>query len=214
MRRGRQLIALFILLLAGCGDAAPGPEPYPLAVGLRAQISMNGGWYEMEVADVEGARATLLYRWQDQVIAERTQYRGLYALSGSDGGQSFVNDIDTTEIDSLFPLAIGKEAAFEGRSYYPTGGVSGGLMVHMKVVGEDRITLADSSHAVFLIRISSLIEIEGKSREVVRTLYYAPDIGLPLKMEMTDGEKSSWWRVTSLDHPGRSRRNRLGTVMI
>ncbi|GAB4129931.1 MAG: hypothetical protein Kow00104_15500 [Rhodothalassiaceae bacterium] len=203
-----------LLLLAGCGGPSGSPEPYPLVEGLRARISMNAGWYDLEVTEVDGARATLIWMFQGQPLSERTQYRGLYPVSGTDDGRAFVNDIDIAEIDSLFPLAIGKEAAFEGRSYYLPDGTDSRLFVHMEVTGTDRIALADAGYDVFLIRISTAVERDGARREFVRTLYYAPEIGLPLKMVMKDGEASSWWRVTSIETPGRSRRNRLGTVMI
>ncbi|MFQ5348662.1 MAG: hypothetical protein ACE5ED_12645, partial [Rhodothalassiaceae bacterium] len=96
------------LLLAACHVAEERATAYPLPEGLRAMIAMGGQSYELEVVDVSGPLATFQYRWNDRLVSERTQYRGLYSLSGYDGALQFVNEFDTAAIDSLFPLAVGK----------------------------------------------------------------------------------------------------------
>ncbi|RMD90786.1 MAG: hypothetical protein D6807_01100 [Alphaproteobacteria bacterium] len=215
MRSASAFLALVLtLLLAACHVAEERRAPYPLPEGLRAMIAMGGQSYELEVVDVSGPLATFQYRWNDRLVSERTQYRGLYSLSGYDGALQFVNEFDTAAIDSLFPLAVGKETSFAGTTTYPAGGMTGTLWVTMAVLEETTLPIREGEFEVFLIQVSTELTIDGRSKRVTRTLYYAPELGLPLKMDMSDGTAQSYWRITSLEMPSRGRRNRLGTVMI
>ena len=207
------LLGLAFLLVA-CEAGEARLAAYPLPEGLRAMIAMGGQSYELEVTDVSGPTATFQYHWNDRLVSERTQYRGLYSLSGYDGALQFINEFDTAAIDALFPLAVGKETSFAGTTTYPAGGMTGTLWVTMSVLEKTRLAIREGDFAVYLIRVTTELTIDGRSKRVTRVLYYAPELGLPLKMDMSDGSAHSYWRITSLEMPSRERRNRLGTVMI
>ncbi len=202
----------FLLVACDAGEARL--AAYPLPEGLRAMIAMGGQSYELEVIDVSGPMATFQYHWNDRLVSERTQYRGLYSLSGYDGALQFVNEFDTAAIDALFPLAVGKETSFAGTTTYPAGGMTGTLWVTMAVLEKTRLAIREGEFAVYLVRVTTELTIDGRTKRVTRILYYAPALGLPLKMDMSDGNAHSYWRITSLEMPSRGRRNRLGTVMI
>lgn len=209
------IVFMVISVVSACNDQRVDGQPYPLPEGLRAQINMGGHSYELEVAEVEGRVATLQYFWQDQLVSERQQYRGLYSLAGFDGGVRFINEIDTDAIDGLFPLKVGREVSFGGVTHYDSTNMTGSLWVTLAVVDTAEVAIKDGRFEVFVIHVSTVLSIDGRNKSVTRVLYYSPDLGLPLKMDMSDGARRSYWRITSIDMPpARGRRNRLGTVMI
>ena len=212
----RWLAALFVIvILSACGEQAENGQTYSLPEGLRAQINMGGQAYEMEVADVADRIATLHYFWQGRLVSERQQYRGLFSLSGHDGDVRFINDIDTSAIDALFPLKVGHEISFGGNTRYEATNFSGSLWVTIAVADKAEVAIKDGRFDVFVLHVSTVLSMAGETRTITRVLYYSPELGLPLKMEMSDGVRRSYWRITAIDMPpSRMRRNRLGTVMI
>ena len=208
-------IFLAIVIVSACGEQPDDGGFYALPEGLRAQVYMEGQVFEMEVAAVAGQTAILQYFWQDRLVSERRQYRGLFSLSGYDGDIRFVSDVDTAAIERLFPLKIGNEVSFGGTFRYEASNFSGSLWVTMAVVDTDEVAIKDGRFDVFVVHVSTMLSVAGEVRSVTRVLYYSPELGLPLKMEMSDGMRRSYWRITALDmSPSRVRRNRLGTVMI
>lgn len=212
----RWLGVLFLIaIISACSEQTEDGEPYSLPEGLRAQINMGGQAFEMEVASVADRVATLQYFWQDRLVSERQQYRGLFSLSGHDGDIRFINDVDTAVIDSLFPLKVGHEVSFGGKTWYEAADYSGSLWVTIAVVDTAEVAIKDGRFDVFVLHVSTILSVAGEVRSVTRVIYYSPELGLPLKMEMSDGVRRSYWRITAIDMPPlRVRRNRLGTVMI
>lgn len=212
----RTILLMVALGLAGCGkdDAGDPPDAYPLQPGFAATIDMSGRVYELEVGAVDGARATLTYFWQGEPVSVRQDYRGLYALSGSDGRLAFVNEFDAARIDALFPLEPGKETAFAGRTLWTSAGVEGTLLVTMAVLGSDELIVSGKRHDVRVIRVLTEMTVNSRTRTISRLLYYAPALGLPLMVDTDDEGVNSRWRVIAIDPPDTRRGNRLGTVMI
>lgn len=212
----RAILLAVALAVAACGAADSGdvPDAYPLEPGFAATIDMAGQLYEMEVGAVDDGLATITYFWKDEPVSVRRDYRGLYALSGSDGRLAFSNDFDVTQIDALFPLEPGKEIAFAGRTSWSGAEAEGTLLVTMAVLESDEIAVDGERHPVFRIRVLTEMRVGGRTRTIVRLLSYAPELGLPLTVDTEEEGASSRWRVIAIDPPGRRRGNRLGTVMI
>lgn len=207
------ILGIVVLWTAACG--APADQGgYPLPEGLRASVNMAGQTFDLEVARVVGRRATLEYRFGDAVVSSRTQYRGLYSLSGYDGALEFVNHVDTEKIDSLFPLKVGKRTRFAGATEYLGGDITGEMDVSMAVRDRTSVTVGEGDYDVYVIDVITDLSIQGRTKSVKRRLFYAPSLGLPVKMDMAEGDTRSFWRIMSLELPHRGRRNRLGTVMI
>lgn len=214
MRR-LSLLIVCLLALAGCEDRAPAEKAaYPLPQGLQADVEINGRSYVMSVVDVDGGLATLQFHWKQRLVAERVQYRGLFSLSGMDGDSAFVNEIDLSLIESLFPLEVGDTLRFPGVLRRPAQDRSAPFRTSLEIVGDSEVTLMGGSFDVLDIRIVTEIMHESGVRRQIRELAYSPELGLPLKMQVRNGENYAKWRILRIDMPARGRRNRLGTVMI
>ena len=216
----RLMLASVCLAVAACNPVPAEDPALPLpAEGLHAVIKANGQMFDLKVTAVTGKEAVVEIRWDDQLVSLRQLYRGLYPISGSDNGFEFVNEFDQAAVDRLFPLAVGKDSAFEGLYRVVGSNVVGTSWVHIGVSGESTLKLKDGEYKVFVIDITTDLEIEGRSVNFSKVVHFSPELGLALKTTMTEGGMKFYSRILSVDHPepapqNDNERNRLGTMMI
>ncbi|RMF12635.1 MAG: hypothetical protein D6757_09455 [Alphaproteobacteria bacterium] len=211
--RALMMTVAVLLTLAACGSR--GDMPWPLEPGFAALIRVGGETYEMEVARVDGLLAHLEYSWKGQVIATSDVYHGLFAVSGHDEKGEFRHDIDLGEIDGLFPLAIGHTARLEGTAFTSAHPGSGRLLASFEVLRREAVRVGDHRFETFVLRVvSRLVFADGTSEQVIRTIYYAPRLGLPVRMRFESGGRTVHWQMIAVERRPRGRANRLGTVAI
>ena len=201
-----------VLALVAC--AGPVDPPYPLEAGFSALVRVDGEVYRLEVTDVSNEIVTLDYYWQNQPIATRRLYRGLIVLSGWDGQRSFQHDLDLRDLERIFPLAVGKTLAIDGstvlndREPVP-------LHLTATVTGRGRREVGEQAFDVWVLEMETRIGDPADPVEVIhRTVYYAPRLGLPVKIAYETSKEKGYWRMVAIERRPRGRANRLGTVAI
>ncbi|RMF71457.1 MAG: hypothetical protein D6740_06730 [Alphaproteobacteria bacterium] len=201
-----------VLLLFTC--TGPADPPYPLEAGFSAIVQVDGESYRLEVTDVSHEIVTLDYYWQNQPVATRRLYRGLIVLSGRDGQRSFQHDLDLAELERIFPLEVGKHVVIDGstvlndREPVP-------LHLSLTVTGRGRREVGDQAFDVWVLEMETRIgEAEDPVEVIHRTIYYAPRLGLPVKIAYRTSREKGHWRMVAIERRPRGRANRLGTVAI
>ncbi|MCG8506879.1 MAG: hypothetical protein MI755_19895 [Sphingomonadales bacterium] len=213
----RQSLGLFgILVLFGCAPAAEEQEAGIMTVGLKARVESGGNVFDVEVTAVDGPAVTMETRWNGRTISERTLYRGIYALTGSESGSAYVNQLDPAEIDKLFPLKVGNETSFHSRYRVASRPGAGQAYIYASVRDKTVIEIRSGSYDVFVIDVVTDLAFEGQTSQFTKTVWYAPALGLNLKTKISDGEKTFYSRVLSIELPRQTpmRENTVGTVMI
>ncbi len=214
IRKSRPAVALMAATLALGACTRPAEPPYPLEAGFSAIVRVDGESYRLEVTDVRNEIVTLDYYWQNQPVATRRLYRGLIVLSGRDGQRSFQHDLDLRDLERIFPLTIGKTLAIEGstvlndREPVP-------LHLSLTVTGRGRREVGDQAFDVWVLEMETRIGEPDDPVEVIhRTVYYAPRLGLPIKIAYETSKEKGYWRMVAIERRPRGRANRLGTVAI
>lgn len=209
----RRLAGLAIVLLAAA-CAGPAEPPYPLEAGFSAIVQVDGQSYRFEVSDVSDDIVTVRYYWQDQPVATRRLFRGLIVLSGRDGRRRFQHDLDLAELESLFPLATGRTVAIDGTTVLDDR-PSVPLHLTVSVTGRGRREVGERAFEVWILDIKTRIGDPEDPVEVIhRTVYYAPRLGLPIKIRYETARERGHWRMVDIERRPRGRANRLGTVAI
>ena len=207
-------LAGFALVLLAAACAGPAEPPYPLEAGFSAIVQVDGQNYRFEVSDVSDDIVTARYYWQDQPAATRRLFRGLIVLSGSDGRRSFQHDLDLAELESLFPLTTGKTLEIDGSTVL---GDRPSVPLHLtvSVTGRGRREVGERAFEVWILDIRTRIGDPADPVEVIhRTVYYAPRLGLPIKIRYETAREKGYWRMVDIERRPRGRANRLGTVAI
>lgn len=205
------------VIVASCSPAHDQPPTYQADEGLTGMINSDGQVFSIEVTKVDGPVATIVTRWEDQFVSERSFYRGIFAVAGSDRGVSFENSIDGSVLDSLFPLAIGKEATVRGTYRIERDTVTEGETYTVVAVRDTAyVETKDAKHEVFILDITTDLTLLGRTTQYTKTVWYSPELGLTLKTVLTDGRLNFHTRVLSLVRPENTqpRQNPTGTVMI
>ena len=209
-----------IMFLAACGSQeTPAVCSTKAQQGTRAIIQRHGQELVAEVTKVDGCLATTEFHWQDELIAARDYYRGLYPVSGTEYGYQFELDFKDKVIDKLFPMAVGNEIAFDGNLKILNEGTALDVWVHMEVVKETSIKLPGGDHKVFVVDINTEYRRGDNVKRSNTMVYYAPELEMVLKSVTHEEGEQSYWRVMKIEQPGTERedsrqRRRSGTVMI
>ncbi len=209
------LVAALVMTtaLAACGPR--GEQAWPLEPGFAALVRVGGETYEMEITGVDGLLAHLEYRWKGQVVAAADVYHGLVAVSGHDEKGGFRRDVDLAAIDGLFPLDIGHSVTLEGTAFADGRAGPAKLSTTIAVLRREQVRIADHHFETFVVRIVDRLAFpDGTSEQMIRTLHYAPRLGLPVRIRFESGGRTVHWQMLAIERRPRGRANRLGTVAI
>lgn len=227
MRSMQYLIIFSIMLLITACDFAPkAPLTANALSGTHAIIKRDNEEIVMKIVEVNKKLVTKELYSNNQIRSSQTDYRGLFRLSGQEydrGGQVFNYevDIDTAEMEKIFPLDVGKKTTFRGRARVLEANTSFNLWINAQVVSEQTLNIGDRSYNVFVINVLEEFETSEGVRSRTETVYYSSEISMVLKRVSYSNGKEVYWRITSLEFPGdnparpsRLQQRRSGTVMI
>jgi hypothetical protein len=207
-------------LLAGAlGSCSPssdaGPDT-PLLAGVVTTVKALGRIYTREVTEVKGNIIVWETRLNDQRLFTRKMYLNLFELYGREEGGTFVNEIDTSVIDGLFPLAVGNEISTSGVQFDSRKDGEASLSVHILVRDTSKVEIKGSSYDVYVIDVSVSVERGEETRTIATTYWHAPMLGLNLKTRLAVDGQIYWIHVIDIQSPAEAERQRkgLGTVLI
>lgn len=217
----KYLSVLFIMLIAACDGVERIPTTTGALVGTRANIKMHGQDVVAEVTQVVGKIVTAEFRgWRGDIIREVNLYRGFFPVSGTDQGMRYETNFDESELESLFPLKVGKSIGVSGSIYYVDGGDSADFYTHIEIVDEKTVDLKDGPRRTFVIQLEWEFSWNGNTRRKTDTLYFDPERSMVLKSVVRGQNFQNYWVVVSVDEPDNPDarpepiNRRSGTVMI
>ena len=216
----RLLAALALIFLVACDPVARAPETPTAIVGTRAVIQRHGQELYAEVTGVNDKLVTTEYYWQDERVVVHNYYRGLYNVSGIEFGYQYEADFDYSVLETLFPLAVGKEISFSGNTKNINRGTAIDFWANIHVIGEKIISLSSGDRKVFVVDIVTEYKKGNNSKRKTNTVYYDPELSMVLKSVIHEDGYQSYWRVVTVELPGNARtpttlqQRRAGTVMI
>lgn len=217
-----KVFALFVVLLvAACGPNTQVPTSATAIVGTKAIIKFQRDELVAEVVDVTDKFVTTAFStWDGDILFERTEYRGLITVSGTEkDGRQWEFDFDENQLEPLFPLQPGKEVAFKGNLRDIQRGTSFDVWSHVEVVGEKVLDLPEGKRKVFLVEFTRQYRWGEKTSNSTEIIYYDPEYSMVLKKVKRERGAQTYWRVISVERPGNAsgtpvRQRRSGTVMI
>jgi hypothetical protein len=219
-------ILCLVLLASACDFAPKAPITANALSGTLATIKRGNEEILMKIVEVNQKLVTKELYTNDQIRSSQTDYRGLFRLSGQEydrGGQVFNYevDIDTAEMEKIFPLQVGNKTTLRGRARVIEANNSFNIWINAQVVNEQTLTIDGKSYDVFVINILEEFESSEGVKSRTETVYYSPEISMILKRVSYFNGKEIYWRVRSLEFPGdapirpsRLQQRRSGTVMI
>lgn len=220
------IIFSLVSLITACDFAPKAPLKANALTGTHAIIKRDNEEIVMKIVDVNEKLVTKELYVNDQIRSSQTDYRGLFRLSGQEydrDGQVFNYevDIDTLEMEKIFPLAVGKKTTLRGKARVIEANNSFSLWINAQVVSEQTLNINSRNYDVFVINILEEFESSEGVRSRTETVYYAPEVSMVLKRVSYANGKEIYWRITSLELPGdnparpsRLQQRRSGTVMI
>lgn len=222
MRRYLKYISVvFVLLIAACDGVERIPATTGALVGTRANIKMHGQDVVAEVTRVVDKIVTAEFRgWRGDIIREVNLYRGFFPVGGTDQGMRYETKFDETELESLFPLKVGKSIGVSGSIYYVDGGESADFYTHIEIVDEKTVDLKDGPRRTFVIQLEWEFSWNGNTRRKTDTLYFDAERSMVLKSVVRGQNFQNYWVVVSVDEPDNPDarpepiNRRSGTVMI
>lgn len=222
MQRLYQYTLLVLLtLVSACDGIDRVPNAPGTLVGTRANIKMHGQDVVAEVTKVVDKLVTTEFRdWRGGIIREINLYRGLFPVSGTDQGLRYESNFDYSELESLFPLAVGNNTGVSGTMYYVDGGESADFYTHVEVVGEKTVDLKDGPRRTFVVKLEWEFSWNGITRRKTDTLHFDAKRSMILKSVVRGEDFQNYWVVVSVDEPDNPgsppepRNRRSGTVMI
>ncbi|MBL4836319.1 MAG: hypothetical protein JKY34_01970 [Kordiimonadaceae bacterium] len=192
-------------------------------IGTKAIIKAHGNELLLEVTGyADNILTSEIFDWNGNFVSRRHYYNGLYPVAGTEGSSQWEMDFDVKKIDALFPLVIGKSTNITGNMKDIDNDKSYDFWAHIEVVAKKIFLLPSGEERVYVIKISTEYDWNGRSKRTMETVYYSPDLNMNLKGVMHEHNAQKYWRVTSIEKPGsakaknktRSRRPRSGTVLI
>ena len=219
-------ILCLILLVSACDFSSKAPITTNALSGTLATIKRGNEEVLMKIVEVDQKLVTKELYVNSQIRSSQTDYRGLFRLSGQEydrDGQVFNYevDVDTAEMEEIFPLKVGNKAILRGRARVIEANNSFNLWINAQVVNEQTLTIDGKNYDVFVINILEEFESSEGVKSRTETVYYSPEISMILKRVSYSNGKEVYWRVRSLEFPGdspirpsRLQQRRSGTVMI
>jgi hypothetical protein len=212
---------LLVLLVAACSPAGQMPTSATAVVGTKTVIKYNSYKLVGEITDVSGKLVTTEFtNWEGQFIYARTEYRGLFPVSGTEnGGNQWELDFDESKLEALFPLEKGKSVSFKANFKNISKGTSYDIWAQLEVRGEKTLDLPDGKRKVLLVELNHQSRRGGQIKNITEFIYYDAAYSMALKKVTRDRRGQSFWRVISIERPGNisdapQRQRRSGTVMI
>jgi len=212
---------LSVLFVAACGPGAQVPNSASAIVGTKAIIKYHRDELVAVITDVTGKLVTTEFsNWDGELIFSRTEYRGLFPVSGMDpGGGLWELDFDENTLEALFPLLPGKLVNFKGNLKNIDQGSSYDLWARLEVLAEKTLDLPNGKRKVMVIEFTRQGKLANQTKLVTDLIYYDPEYSMTLKKVTRERGAQSYWRVISVDRPGNvtnvpTRQRRSGTVMI
>jgi len=213
---------LLLCVLAACSPGAQAPTSATVLIGTKAVIVKGAEQIIAEVTDVAENIVTTEYTgWHGEFLYARREYRGLFPLGGTEkNGSRWEVDIDESKLEPLFPLELGKEVSFSGKLLGIDAGMAYDLWAHMEVVGKKSVALKDGEHSVVVIEVTTIYDVDGRSKRRTELIYFDPTLSMTLKKVIQDERSQRYWHVVSVEKPrgGQNpqplRQRRSGTVMI
>lgn len=207
-----------LFLLGGCLPGGDTADP-PSMIGTKAVIQAHGNELLLEVKNITGNTViSEITNWAGEFVSKRHYYRGMYPIAGTEGTSQWELDFDVTKIDSLFPLEVGKMTSFGGTMIDITSNRSFPFWSRIKVKAQKPFLLPSGSETVYVLKISTEYDLNGRTKRSYETIYYAPALQLNLKGVMHEEASQRYWRIVSISPPDqavtRPKRPRSGTVMI
>ncbi len=206
--------------LAGCRPASETGFSGAVPEGLQATVKADGYLFDLEVTQVEGMISTFVSRWGDKIVGKHKLYRGFYPFTGYEDGVDYSFEFDVKHVESLFPLSVSKEVSFE-ESYRDGRGEEQTYWVTLEVAGEAEIYIQKKLFDVFVIDITTDLEVAGKHVRYQKRVWYSDKLGMSLKSHTKSGDRESYTRVMSVTMPEEGKENErpqrdrgLGTIMI
>ncbi len=212
---------LVLLLIAACAPTGQMPTSATALVGTKAIIKYSNYELVAEVTDVTDKLVTTEFtNWDGDLIFTRTEYRGLFPISGSEhGGGQWELDFDEAQLEALFPLQKGNSVQFTANFKDIEKGASYDIGVQLEVLGEKLIDLPAGKRKVVVVELNHQTRRGNHIKNVTEYIYYDPDYSMVLKKVTRERGGQSFWRVISVERPGNAnpipnRQRRSGTVMI
>lgn len=211
-------IVLSMIFLSSCADSDGTDQVQLPAVGTRVIIKQHSYEIISEVTSTANNLVKMDYFWHGEKIYSQKFYRGLLPVWSQEENNVWEMYFDESKLDSLFPMAPGKEVSFNATSSKVADGTSQDIGITLSVIKETVITIKDQDHKVFILELSRVGDGTDTSHEV---LYYAPRAGMVLKSVKRERDGQSYWRVLKIEVPDRDdrstikkRQRRSGTIAI
>lgn len=194
------LALLACLGLAACDLQRADPGP-PIAEGTVLVTKVSGNHYKSKAAHVEGGFVTWVYYWKKKPVAKFKSYRGLMNVFSEEEGFRRWIEFDTKLVDQLFPLEVGREATITGRQHLEKERLDFPFTATIEMRERDKVKIKDSTYPVFVIDLTFVEHREQGEVEMVKTLWYSPELELALKAEYLFEGRVYPARVISLTGP-------------
>lgn len=208
-----------LFTLWACSPSADEPMKSSL-IGMKAVIQAHGNDLLLEVKDItENTVISEITNWHGDFVSRRHYYKGLYPVAGKEGATQWELDFDVNRIDVLFPITIGNKTSFSGTMLDITNAKSYKFWSKIEVKEKKPFLLPSGAQTVYILKIKTEYDINGRLKKTMETVYFAPDLMLNLKGVMHEAAAQRYWRVISIIPPSEAdiiptRRPRSATVMI
>lgn len=208
-----------LLLLFACGQPPEAPRD-AIKQGTVLVIEAADAKYKSEATRVEAGFVTWTYYWKNRLTGTSKSYRGLvFVFSEEDSRRRWV-ELDPKEIDLIFPLEVGREVPFSGQEHAEHEGLVFPVAGTMRVRAKEAMALKDKTYEIYVIDLTLVEKRPGHERSFVKTMWYAPEIELPLRTDyIVDGRTYSMKVVDMIEPGGASEEETdeprgLGTVRL
>ena len=199
------LKALVILAFAGLAASCEPPQQEAgipsIAPGTVAYVKISGNHYRAEATHSENGYVLWSYSWKKQPVFKFKSYRGMMTVYSEEEGFKSWNKFDTSILDGMFPIKVGKEASLEGRYHSEKEGLDYPFWATISVREESFIKVKEHEYEVFIIDFSFVEDHPEGSRNYIKTIWFAPEMELSLKTEYVMEDGVFTMRIVSLDAP-------------
>lgn len=206
----RLLLTVILLItamsLAGCEEAKTPKKNDGPRLGTRLLIKQQSYELLAEIVSVENDQIGINYYWQGEQIYSNKLYRGLIDVWNKEGSTIRETSFDTTRIDALFPLELGKSTSMTAVTTNLSTGNTVNETITLEVTQQSQLTFETSSIPVFLLE---MIRTPEGQAPIYEQLYYAPQKGLVMKVIISNENGQSFWRVLEIDDRSDSDRRTL-----
>ncbi len=170
-----------LLVLSSCSPSEVEKPTSVLRENTITTVKAFGESFRSEIVKIDGQVVVWENRWGKHVLTLQKRFQNIFPIWTSEGESSVYNDFDKTQLDALFPLAVGKEVVFEGLQYRLEADEGAMFWAAISVVGTDTRKVQGEVYDVLIIDIITETIIENTISRRTTTLWHATELGLNLK---------------------------------